>query len=135
MRKSLLVSVYFLSVLSLMGLNNTFAGDGDVTYGAPYLWVNPETGELETVNPGPQLKTHANGLDEETSYRSNPTIAGAAPVSKTLTAEAEGISSDDTGSSPLGVIIAGVVMLLIAAGVIFRRIMKASSNNTIPANQ
>jgi len=134
MRKSLLFSVYFLSVLSVMGLNNAFATDGDVTYGAPYLWVNPETGELQTVNPGPQLKTHVYGLDEESSSGSNPSIAGTAPLSRTVSAEAEGISSDDTGSSNLGVIIAGVVMLLISAGVILRRNMKASSTSTISAN-
>jgi len=34
------------------------ATDGDVVYSAPYIWVNPDTGQIETVNPGPRLKAH-----------------------------------------------------------------------------
>jgi hypothetical protein len=134
MSKGLLFSVYFVSVLSVIGSNNAYAADGDVTYGAPYLWVNPETGELETINPGPQLKTHAYGLDEDSSYGRNPSVAGVTPASKTIADANEGISAGDTGSSRLGVIIAGVVMLLIAVGVFLRRNIKASSS-TISTNQ
>jgi len=35
-----------------------FAVDGDVDYAAPYLWVDPETGQVSTVSPGPQPKVH-----------------------------------------------------------------------------
>jgi len=35
-----------------------FAVDGDVDYSAPYLWVDPETGQVSTVKPGPEPKVH-----------------------------------------------------------------------------
>lgn len=35
-----------------------FAVDGDVDYAAPYLWVDPKTGQVSTINPGPQPKVH-----------------------------------------------------------------------------
>jgi hypothetical protein len=34
------------------------AGDGDVDYSAPYITVDPETGQLVTRNPGPKMKMH-----------------------------------------------------------------------------
>jgi hypothetical protein len=52
---------YFISILLILGLPFPgIATDGDVTYSAPYIWVNPETGQVEMKNPGPQPKTHPN---------------------------------------------------------------------------
>ncbi|NNE38731.1 MAG: hypothetical protein HKN08_10545, partial [Gammaproteobacteria bacterium] len=36
-------------------------------YSAPYIWVNPETGQIETVNPGPRLKAHEAMASSETA--------------------------------------------------------------------
>lgn len=46
-----------------------FAVDGDVDYSAPYLWVDPNTGQISTINPGPQPKVHA---ETAGSSRSRP---------------------------------------------------------------
>jgi len=43
------------------------ATDGDVVYSAPYIWVNPDTGQIETVNPGPRLKAHEAVVASETA--------------------------------------------------------------------
>jgi hypothetical protein len=37
---------------------SALAIDGDVVYSAPYIMVDPETGQIVTVNPGPKLKAH-----------------------------------------------------------------------------
>ena len=50
-------SLMVLIILMTVSLSS-HAVDGDVVYSAPYIWVNPETGEIETVNPGPRLKNH-----------------------------------------------------------------------------
>lgn len=48
-----------VSVLLLSGLPFTVSAvDSDVVYSAPYIWVDPETGEVEMRNPGPQPKAH-----------------------------------------------------------------------------
>jgi hypothetical protein len=63
--KSILKGLLFLyiAVINLPVL----ATDGDVVYSAPYIWVNPETGQIETVNPGPRLKAHEAMTSTETS--------------------------------------------------------------------
>jgi hypothetical protein len=38
--------------------HSTMAIDGDVVYSAPYIMVDPDTGQIVTVNPGPRLKAH-----------------------------------------------------------------------------
>jgi len=51
------LKVAIITVISIAGV---FASDGDVNYSAPYITVDPETGKLITVNPGPELKMHTN---------------------------------------------------------------------------
>jgi len=55
------VSFHRFLIITLTGMlivPVVFAVDGDVDYAAPYLWVDPETGQVSTVNPGPQPKVH-----------------------------------------------------------------------------
>jgi len=55
------VSLHRFLIIKLSGMlivPVVFAVDGDVDYAAPYLWVDPETGQVSTVNPGPQSKVH-----------------------------------------------------------------------------
>ncbi len=55
-----------LLFLAISGLAySVFATDGDVVYSAPYIWVNPDTGQIETVNPGPRLKAHEAVVENE----------------------------------------------------------------------
>ncbi|NNE37311.1 MAG: hypothetical protein HKN08_03315 [Gammaproteobacteria bacterium] len=67
-----------------------FATDGDVVYSAPYIWVNPETGQIETVNPGPRLKTHEAMPATETAESANPGfMASEASGASTGTGESD----------------------------------------------
>ena len=72
-------SDFTILLLVLAGVFKTgtaIAVDGDVDYSAPYLWVDPETGEVSTVNPGPQPKVHT---ETAGSTRDKPAIT-APPV-------------------------------------------------------
>lgn len=73
------------------------ASDGDVDYSAPYITVDPETGELVTVNPGPQMKTHdassGNGNASGANTTADDTVtAGGDNTSQAPAADAEGSS-------------------------------------------
>ena len=48
----------FIVVTGLLINYEGLAIDGDVEYSAPYIMVDPETGQIVTVNPGPRLKAH-----------------------------------------------------------------------------
>jgi len=41
-----------------LSIQLSLAIDGDVEYSAPYIMVDPETGQIVTVNPGPKPKAH-----------------------------------------------------------------------------
>lgn len=62
---------YGLAAILLTASFTLYATDGDVQYSAPYIWVNPETGQVETVNPGPTLKTHPVMEDENVAAEAN----------------------------------------------------------------
>jgi hypothetical protein len=53
-----------------------FAVDGDVDYAAPYLWVDPETGQVSTVNPGPQPKVHMETARDSRTTAEKPDMTG-----------------------------------------------------------
>jgi hypothetical protein len=53
-----------------------FAVDGDVDYAAPYLWVDPETGQVSTINPGPQPKVHTETADNSRTPAEKPDMTG-----------------------------------------------------------
>ena len=52
--------VFILQVAVSIALVSEYvsASDGDVDYTAPYITVDPATGQLVTRNPGPHLKSH-----------------------------------------------------------------------------
>lgn len=79
-RFSLLVPIMLLS--GLWPQQEAAAIDGDMQYSAPYVIFNEETGKLETVNPGPRLKTHeaepAPAGEEGT--QSAETLSAAQPI-------------------------------------------------------
>ena len=59
--------IFLIAIVSLIALPlMASATDGDVTYSAPYIWVNPETGQIEMKNPGPQPKAHP-GMSTESA--------------------------------------------------------------------
>ena len=51
---------------------SALAIDGDVVYSAPYIMVDPETGQIVTVNPGPKLKAHEVMVTNDISQASEP---------------------------------------------------------------
>lgn len=54
--KSLVITL--IVIAGVLSINDVLAIDGDVEYSAPYIMVDPETGQIVTVNPGPRLKAH-----------------------------------------------------------------------------
>ncbi len=50
--------IIIFAFASVLHINVGHAIDGDVEYSAPYIMVDPETGQIVTVNPGPRLKAH-----------------------------------------------------------------------------
>jgi hypothetical protein len=108
--------IEIVAVAGLLSAGNTFASDGDVDYSAPYITVDPETGKLVTVNPGPQLRVHP-------PASSNETIPGAAAATDAKTAMPQstmaGESGQQTGLFPIILIIA-IVVLIAAVFVAFK---------------
>ena len=110
-----IAGIHLLLILAVPAL----AGDGDVDYSAPYITVDPETGKLITVNPGPELKMHA------------PTPAGQAAQddsdgSRTIADQdaAASVSPPPAGESESGLpylvpaVIAGLILLSVAVSVV-----------------
>ncbi len=86
---------YFITslvILLMSGLSlPLWATDGDVVYSAPYIWVNPETGQIETVNPGPRLKAHeAMASSEDAGSAAGEVMASEAGSTQMDAAESEG---------------------------------------------
>ena len=95
------------------------ASDGDMQYSSPYLWVDPETGELKTINPGPRLKSHE-PMPVQAELEPDPAAAEAAP-------QAAAGAGDDAGAGGQGgglqvfPALAGLGILLAAGFVLLRR--------------
>ena len=52
------MAVHLVIITWYLSSHPSLAIDGDVEYSAPYIMVDPETGQIVTVNPGPRLKAH-----------------------------------------------------------------------------
>ena len=52
------MAVHLVIITWYLSSQPSLAIDGDVVYSAPYIMVDPETGQIVTVNPGPRLKAH-----------------------------------------------------------------------------
>lgn len=88
------------------------ASDGDVDYSAPYITVDPKTGQLVTRNPGPRLKTHSMDMSGQSMAETPPAVTS----SKTANSVPEAVTSaepayeSDPGisTSTIAIIVAGV---------------------------
>lgn len=79
--------VFFLlqTILSaVMWSQQVHATDGDVDYSAPYITVDPETGQLVTRNPGPRLKAHPMEMPDPSAGQS--AMISAAPSEEAISA-------------------------------------------------
>jgi hypothetical protein len=89
------------------------ASDGDVNYVSPYITVDPETGKLITVNPGPELKVHKNN----TAPANTPTATTTASVpGLTDPALTTYTGQDDNLMLKISVIAGGILAILALAG-------------------
>lgn len=86
--------ILFLAYGSLLFIHQALAIDGDVEYSAPYIMVDPETGQIVTVNPGPRLKAHE--TPQEMAAQET-TQAGATALSAT---RSEGALQNEISTSP-----------------------------------
>lgn len=108
----MLMFVYQLVVIAgLFAAEVVFAGDGDLNYSAPYITVDPETGQLVTKNPGPHLKMHS----QDPSMQMQ---AGEPDTTATTVASQTSTGSTDDLSMPASQHISPVAIItLVAAGV------------------
>ena len=113
--KSILTGLLFLfvAVLNLPVL----ATDGDVVYSAPYIWVNPETGQIETVNPGPRLKAHESMTSTETSEQPSTEVMASESTGSEM-ATHETVAAHTPIMHPLVVLIgiAATIGLMVVMG-------------------
>lgn len=113
MRTALFLIASILLSLAPGFAGPAFAGDGDVDYSAPYITLDPETGELVTVNPGPQLKSHADPRSESSAQTADADTANVAGES--ADAGAQGIAGETgSGLHPAVFGVLGAVVLLSA---------------------
>lgn len=121
MKKTFFFTASGVLMLALGAAQSVSAGDGDVDYSAPYITVDPETGELVTVNPGPQLKMHSGS--RSLSATQDPTNDQAATMADAGTEAAAATDSPGETASgfPLLTFAAlGAVALLLAMVFFFR---------------
>ncbi|MGY8814290.1 MAG: hypothetical protein ACKVHQ_06180 [Gammaproteobacteria bacterium] len=74
--KLVVLNIYLFAFTAL-------AIDGDVVYSAPYIMVDPETGQIVTVNPGPKLKAHEIMVTNEDNGESTVDTSVTATVNNT----------------------------------------------------
>jgi len=131
MQRRVLVFVFEIAVLAgLLTVSNALASDGDVDYSAPYITVDPETGQLITVNPGPQLKVHP-------PVSSDPTIDVAANSPDAQSSLRQEIAAGSAKQQPgLFSIVSTIVAVILVSAAIFvfrsgqkRKTASASSMN------
>ena len=107
-----------VSITLLSG--KVLAGDGDVDYSAPYITVDPETGQLVTKNPGPKLKSHP--MDMSSPAETKTQVPDNAVVSKPEAGIKQNVSTpaeQSSGTEPMLTIV--VTGLLVFGVLIFRR--------------
>lgn len=114
------LSVSFIAGLILFpglgSLNPVVAGDGDVDYSAPYITVDPETGQLITVNPGPELKLHAPQTTSDSAAEASGD-SGAMSDSSAADPGAGSGPGDFPATSPVVplIVLAGIAVLSLLA--------------------
>lgn len=118
------VFIFQIAVIAgLLSAGITLASDGDVNYSAPYITVDPETGKLITVNPGPKLKVHEPIAANETT----PDLTSATDAQTTVSGPTlDNNSEQQTRSIP--VITTLAVVILISAGLFVIRSRQRRKN-------
>jgi hypothetical protein len=115
------LSVSFAASLLLLLVSGwlpaVFAGDGDVDYSAPYITVDPETGQLVTVNPGPQLKSHAAPAGSDSAVQ--PSDDPGPVTSSDTAATASGTESENVFSGLPVILVAMLAAIVVSAGIGF----------------
>jgi len=84
--------LFMLVLIMSVFTGNVIAGDGDVSYSAPYITVDPATGNLITVNPGPELKTHNMNMSATSTFDSVVTTPKLSDAAVTADSEQTDIS-------------------------------------------
>lgn len=117
-RFSVSFAASLILLLASSSLTPARAGDGDVDYSAPYITVDPESGKLITVNPGPQLKSHAAPTRRDSAVATSVDTGTARGSDATVTAS--GAGSDDVPSGPPVLLVAVLAAIVVLAGVGYR---------------
>jgi hypothetical protein len=120
----LFVLVKYGVLLAGMGVTGiAAAGDGDVDYSAPYITVDPETGQLVTRNPGPKLKMHEQ-MAPAAAIESSPAVASAVPV------ETASPSNSETPSASQSILaIVATLSILVAGFAVWRSRQKQTTSS------
>lgn len=120
----LIVLVKYGVLLAGIGVTGiAAAGDGDVDYSAPYITVDPETGQLVTKNPGPKLKMHEQ-MASAAAIETSPVVVGAGPV------ETASPANSGTPSAALSIVaIVATLSILIAGFAVWRSKQKQTSSS------
>lgn len=115
-----IIALFAVQVL-LFGavLPESRASDGDVDYSAPYITVDPETGELITVNPGPRPEMHDMAVMSAAD-------SGEESPQRSSTVDSATTSSMWSGS----VIVALATAIGVAVGAIIFVALKAKQNRS-----
>ena len=114
-----LMKVLLIALVCLS--SSAYCIDGDLQYSAPYIWVNPETGQIETVNPGPQPKKHVNPVS---SVNTQPIVATFDSVNTEITIDdietvKDGLQLSETIKALT--ILGGAIVVFTALGMMVRR--------------
>ncbi|MGK0297818.1 MAG: hypothetical protein ACI9XC_001435 [Gammaproteobacteria bacterium] len=83
--------------------------DGDVVYSAPYIMVDPDTGQIVTVNPGPKLKAHEIMVTNEDNGASTVETSVSANINNTTNISQ---ASEPNTTLPIIVMIACLFMVV-----------------------
>lgn len=114
MGRVMIVFLLQTAILMAMLSQPVRAGDGDVDYSAPYITVDPKTGQLVTRNPGPHLKNHSMDMSGPAAAETPTNVAAVTPDNEpgidTADQDAEG------GSSPIN---AATLMIIVAGVFVF----------------
>jgi hypothetical protein len=112
--------VILIASVCVLSINQGLAIDGDVEYSAPYIMVDPETGQIVTVNPGPRLKAHetaAEMLTDDTTQAAGTRALSAAKATGTL--QDRMTSTPDTLPS---IIITFACLFMVVCGFLIKRL-------------
>jgi hypothetical protein len=105
-----------LALILYMSTRPVMAIDGDVEYSAPYIMVDPETGQIVTVNPGPRLKAHEPMPDNNERAESGD----AGPVTGNVASSTPSEQSDETVISLPVIIVISCLFMVITGFVIWK---------------